>query len=181
MKASKLAGFDDSLRLLIQVERYSLTDAGLMFGMTRQAMHQACIKRGIVHPDGNHRRGLRVMRVWDDETNSFVPQTRPEVRREQARVRVAALREARRQTLQWRRNAIVEAVRGLDRIDPSWREVWYAIGGGLNDIQPHHAFASYVLGWWGGTGSAKQRLAEFRAATGTIGRPVGSPRMRKAS
>lgn len=177
-RPSKLAGFNDSLRLLIVEQRYSLTDVGLMFGMTRQAMHQACIKRGIEHPDGSQHRGLRMMRVWDDTTNSFVPQPIRDVKRWRAWLRVAALREARRQTLQWRRNEIVEAVRGIGHIDPSWRDIWFAIGGEFIREITTHAFASHVLSLWGGTGSAKQRLAEFRAATGTVGRPVGRPSYR---
>lgn len=66
--------FLPSLRLLICREQYSLTDVGLMFGVSRERVRQWCRRHGIEHPETNGtRRGLYAVRIWDDTTHTFRP------------------------------------------------------------------------------------------------------------
>lgn len=71
--------FLPSLRLLVCRERYSLTDIGLMFGVSRERVRQWCVKYRIEHPDsgqGNSSRGLHAIRLWNDAKHCFEPVSR---------------------------------------------------------------------------------------------------------
>ncbi len=173
-KPSKLPGFDESLRLLVQRERYSLFDIGMMFGISKQSVHQFCVKHGIEHPDGG--RGLNAVRVWDDARNCFAPQLRSTLRRKERCLRRESRRAERVVGMIARRARIVATMRdladGLGR-EPTWREIWLAIGG--NESHAYGSSATRVLDEWGPrTAPLWERRAAFRSATGLRGRPSGT-------
>jgi hypothetical protein len=85
--------FVPSLRLLVERERYSLHDIGMMFDVSRERVRQWCERNAIVHPDDW--RGLHMVRVWDDYSHRFVPITRPRPKQEFC-VRGHRLAETRR-------------------------------------------------------------------------------------
>jgi hypothetical protein len=72
---TQLPGFVESLRLLVEREQYSLTDIGLMFGVTREYVRQLCGRNEIVTPPRGAVSGTkaRVVREWDDERHCFRP------------------------------------------------------------------------------------------------------------
>lgn len=122
---AQLPGFADSLRLLVERERYSLTDIGLMFGVSHQRIDQLCVRLGIQHPDKLASRGMYAIRVWDDSANCFRPEQRGEVLDRQRRVEGDRYR-AKRLTRRVERRAVIvaqiaELRRALGR-DPTGRK-----------------------------------------------------------
>lgn len=75
-----LDGFAESLRILVEIERYSLTDIGAMFGVSRERARQLCIACGIPTPRVKAKGGLFDVRLWIDSENRFAPAPRKEVR-----------------------------------------------------------------------------------------------------
>ena len=72
---AQMEGFVESLRLLVQFEEYSLTDIGMMFGVSRERIRQLCIRYDIEVPHHGVVSGptAQVQREWDDDQNRFVP------------------------------------------------------------------------------------------------------------
>lgn len=169
---AQLPGFDASLRLLVERERYSIRDIGDMFGVSGERIRQICEARGLRHPDG-HQVGLMCARVWDDAAHCFRPVAKQEVQR-----RVAAVRRARRSAAMLERRAriiqtVAELSASLNR-EPSWREIYVAA---IRDADlPKEAYAIRVLGFWmptmrrGKRPTVAQTLRDFRRATQTTGR-----------
>jgi transposase len=172
---TKLPGFEDSLRLLVEEEGYSLTDVALMFDVSRERIRQLC-ERFDVGTDETAV-GLNAVRVWSETLHRFLPIRRSEWtngKLQETRMRRHLERSERRQR---RQQEIVDIVRGLkvqlDR-EPSWREIWEALG--ENRTVRNTACAAYVLSRWDTQEpSTAKRLKSFRAATGTQPRPVGNP------
>ncbi len=59
----ELPGFADSLRLLVERERYSLTDIGLMFGVSRERARQWVAREGFEYPPGTSATATRLAHV----------------------------------------------------------------------------------------------------------------------
>lgn len=66
-----LPGFADSLRLLIQRERYTLSDIALMFGVSTERIRQLAQRFGITRDKAGPSGGIT--RVWDDTAHCFYP------------------------------------------------------------------------------------------------------------
>jgi hypothetical protein len=109
-----LPGFVDSLRLLLESERYSFTDIALMFGVTRERVRQLAAKFGI-EGGGRAQRGLYDVRVWDDVAHRFVPRTRGDVAAENERNRRARARVELEERRIARRASLIEAIRSLSQ------------------------------------------------------------------
>lgn len=107
--------FVPSLRLLIECERYSLTDVALMFSVSPERVRQWCKKYGIHHPDSWRARGLNMYRRWNDEMHRFEPMPRGQWTAQRRRGRAAARRTALRERTAERRRQIVLAIRELAR------------------------------------------------------------------
>lgn len=127
-----LPGFVESLRLLVEREKYSLLDIGLMFGITREYVRQLCGRNGIATPPRGNVSGVsaRVVREWDDERHCFRPvpiaghgvMTRVLIAEERRDVR-SLVREGYR-------SHMVAAVASLrDRPFVTYAEAWRAISG----------------------------------------------------
>ncbi len=173
---SKLPGFEESLRLLVVDERYSITDIALMFGVSRERVRQLCLARGLEHPDGS-KVGLHAIRVWDDTMNRFRPHSRGDMRKARMAESTARRRAAITKRVEARRWMIVGAVARLrERLgrDPVWPEIWAELGG---DSAMVRNAAAMVLGRWKGYGQTTAvALRHFYEATGM--KPM--PRGRKA-
>jgi hypothetical protein len=105
-----MAGFEPSLRLLIEFEKYSQADVALMFGLSHQRIQQLCEKYGVATSGG---RGLQAVRVWDDALNRFLPVGKAEFRRGLEIKRMAERQAARQQRFANRRNETAMRVREL--------------------------------------------------------------------
>jgi hypothetical protein len=82
--------FEDSLRELVGRQNYTLDDAGMMFGLTRERIRQLCWKYNIA----THRAsGVHNIRIWNDVTHEFEPSSRGAWTK-QKRVARGALRRA---------------------------------------------------------------------------------------
>lgn len=86
-----LDGFCESLRLLVEVERYSLRDIAAMFDVSGERIRQIAARVGI---DTREHRGLCDYRVWDDSASRFIPIRRGELRRRKEKARVRKNRAA---------------------------------------------------------------------------------------
>lgn len=166
-----LPGFVESLRLLVQREQYSLTDIGLMFGVTRERARQLVTANAIEYPAGTIR-GLMARRVWDDEAGRFRPVGRGDLRRQAHRKRVAHNRRARAVQVAERRTRIMAASAELwtklGRM-PTDAEICVAIG-----VEYGASPTMTLLSRWGmeshsDPARTKITLAAMRKATG---RPV---------
>lgn len=181
----RLAGFDESLRLLLVDEQYSVTDIAMMFDISRERVRQLRDQIGI--PFVKHRKsvGLHCTRLWDDTLHRFRPVSNRDLRTADAH-----LRERKVFTTVTDRHAErVQRIRDL-RVslgrDPSWREMWMVVEDGVERRERiYRDFASRVLLM---CGFRKRRLktiyhlAAFRLATGTaradrtklgLSRPLG--------
>jgi hypothetical protein len=169
----ELPGFDASLRLLVQRERYSLTDIGLMFGVSRERARQWCKARGIRYPEATVR-GLHAIRVWDDAANRFVPVGRGVLAAQEKSVTRMNRKAAKRVDVARRRAEIVRIITGLRlrlKREPSWREMADALG---FEGQARSTHAPYVLSHWPGRShDTKTKMREFREETGSSARPTG--------
>lgn len=168
----KLPGFEQSLRLLVADERYSLTDIALMFGVSRERMRQLCERLGIVHPDGKQV-GLHCQRVWDDAANRFRPVAKSTIRREGERRASVVRRQSRAAAREQRRDRIVAVVKELRATlgrNPGWPEIWAGLG-----YAPIRNPAASIIGLWGYTGTRETRvvLVEIRERTGLEPMPRG--------
>ena len=165
MSAQSMPGFNESLRLLVERERYSFHDIGLMFGVTRERVRQWCAIRGIGHPVARGGRGLHAIRVWDDVAHRFQPVSRDALRAE----RLAGRRKQHHAEVQSRRGRIVAAIVGLRAQygrEPTWREVATELGCQGRAVLSGN-YAAAVVALWGRHGSDTARaLADIRSATG---------------
>lgn len=89
MGIATLDGFNESLRLLIEDERYALRDIAQMFDVSGERVRQLAKKAGI---ETERRNGLCDCRLWDDTAHRFIPVRRSEL----ARRRERAKRQRRR-------------------------------------------------------------------------------------
>lgn len=143
-----LPGFVESLRLLVERERYSMTDIALMFGVSRERIRQLFDRYELEYPEGTSR-GLNAVRVWDDASHRFRPVSRGSIdqaKRLGARAVKRAKRVARRAEIQQRIVEAVTALRARLGRDPSWWEMWLAIGGSPDATRP--AAAALAVGQW---------------------------------
>lgn len=168
---ANLPGFDASLRLLVECERYSMTDIALMFGVSGERVRQWCEKRGISHPDGR-KIGLHCVRVWDDSANRFSPVSRGKLTRLRkvsngAKRRAAqAMRRAERRTMVVA--ALVDLRAELGR-EPSWTELASRLG--FTGMPT--GSARYVASLWTGGRWTTDFIDDFTRATGYVPRPRG--------
>lgn len=122
------ADFVPSLRLLVCRERYCFGDIAMMFGVTTERVRQWCARYDIEHPDGQHLRGLNMVRVWDDAANRFEPMRYDTVRRDKSARRHAG-KEA---SLARRRSEMLKTIIELKArlgYDPTHGEMLRAIRG----------------------------------------------------
>lgn len=183
-KDDTLPGFTESLRLLVQRERYSFHDIGLMFGVSRERVRQWCEARNISHPDEMGQRGMMCVRLWNAELSCFEPRSRGWWTKEQKRRRADRQRRAMEEIRRQRRERLVATVKGLKAKlgrDPLMREIWEVIDGRR---VPKQGITSRILYEFDSvTRSSKIRLRAFRVATGTAangrGRPKGSGLLRR--
>lgn len=172
---ASLPGFAESLRLLVESERYSLSDIGMMFGVSRERVRQLCERLGIDTPK-NVAVGLFQYREWNDSLHRFVPRPRSEVSLEAHRRRVANRREAVRNRIARRRDDIIAAVARLRNQlgrDPFWREILETIDPERRRKCSGYSYAAIVLGVWSHERNTKKVLADFRRATGLGPLPRG--------
>lgn len=182
---SSLPGFDESLKLLVEREQYSLTDIGLMFGVTREGARMWCVVRGIKYPEGTVR-GLAAVRVWDDAANRFHPVGRGVVSRARKSVARAVRHGAANQRRAKRQSEVVEAVVRLRASlfrEPTWREMARALGFTGDDSRA----CIYVLNCFDSQRRrSSEKHAKFVAAVERVPRPSGGaghvgPRKRTAT
>lgn len=172
-----LPGFAESLALLVERERYSLTDIGLMFGVSRERMRQLVKRAGLTYP-ADTPRGLHGVRVWDDATHCFAPVLLSTVQRQQRQTVQDRKRDRKRahalevaETIRTRMTlAALMLARTLGR-EPSCAELATLFG---NRGANHH-LARWPSTGYGRVDRNRQRAAAFRRATGFTGRPVGIP------
>lgn len=162
--------FVPSLRLLIERERYSLTDVGMMFGVSRERARQWCKQYGITPLDSRTAVGLMgVVRIWDDEANRFVP-VRKQVAREYKRT---LRRQEQLDVRAAKRQAIVERVITLRRTlgrDPTVQEIAEIVAGRMSCSGECGAC---LRGAWGGNMSYAAAVSAIRKAAGIQPRPRG--------
>ena len=168
-------GFEESLRLLVYAERYATEDIGMMFGVSRQRVDQWLEARGIVHPDPPYQRGSLMVRVWDDVACRFRPVRRRLVeaeRRVRDRVEREAAREARRRVARSRMVVVAVRLRVELQREPTNRELYEAITGRVPAV---NGAALMLACLWDArrTRSYRERITEFRAAAGLVGRGRG--------
>lgn len=166
-----LPGFDESLRLLVEREQYSLRDIAMMFGISRERVRQLCGKLTLHLPDV-YEVGRRSARVWDDAANRFRPvsrgraiEQRSREQRDSARARRDHLRSERRERIV----AAVVALRSqLDR-EPTWREM-HCVVIGTEPEHPNRAQLRVLNAWETRHMSTREKHRTFRDATGTKSR-----------
>jgi len=170
--------FLPSLQLLVERERYSLTDIGLMFGVSRERVRQWLEKYGLSHPDAAHERGLMCVRIWDDEAMRFRPSLKRVVNSNRRRAQREAKR-ARRNALQAeRRRKVVEATNLLRATlgrDPSLEEMANAVWG--RPIPRGQGGAKLAAYCTFGKLSTKKKYREMMAAVSAgTGMSINRPR-----
>lgn len=176
-----LPGFEASLRLLLDSERYSLTDIGMMFGVSRERVRQLCARMGL--GIGGEWRGLNHIRVWDDRANRFRPQSRgafnKKVARSQADQRSV---ERKRKSIESRAAQRAEVVAHARRLvvelgrAPTMYEVACSVYG--RAIGNRAGGSLYLALRWTGrstfkSGDITRITGEICAAAGIPKRPVG--------
>ena len=100
-----------SIRHLLEVEQYAVTDVALMFGVSRQRIDQYAEKYGM-RPPRRMNGGCFGYRVWNDERNCFEPVRRLLIERRQ-RAAEWQKQRALRPTRSARREEVVAAIREL--------------------------------------------------------------------
>lgn len=170
---------EPSLRLLLEEQRYSITDVGMMFGISRERVRQWAVKFGI-QQNGYHRHNHS--RVWDDERNTFRPVLAPEYHATMKaipRQRKRQERIARHEAARARIVAVLKACAERLGRTPTVIEAWEAVSGTHRDTWPvslHQGYAAGMLtGLWvgGQRRSRKGVMAQIWTATGLQPRPVG--------
>lgn len=180
-----LPGFEASLRLLIEVQQYSVTDVGMMFNVSRERMRQLCNVYKVQCPGKKGSKGLNAVRIWDDNENQFKPYSRKEIN-DSIRSEQQAQREYNSQkTRAERRAAIAQA--------------YYALRNELGTTPTIHQWAERVRGkplaknaagptlvnYWGAEGGAvRGMLSHIRRVIGAPAAqrgPTRGPRYRKRS
>lgn len=162
--------FEPSLRLLIEEEKYSLYDVGLMFGRTRERVRQWCEDLEIMTA-GPHQRGLCDCRVWNDDLNRFVP-VKKSVLKKQALLAKRHSKEVESKELKEGRRArilevAVELKRRLSR-DPT---IWEIAEGVVGQQYNRHANNGYLTSMWDGSSvvSTKIKYKALRTALRRVG------------
>lgn len=84
-----LPGFAESLRLLVERERYSLTDISLMFGVSRERIRQLAALAGLDTRMVAYPKGMFAVRVWNDTAHQFEPVSKALLVAQKARQRRA--------------------------------------------------------------------------------------------
>lgn len=165
--------FLPSLRLLVERERYSLTDIGMMFGVSTERVRQWCERHNIEHPDKSSERGMSRYRMWDDATNRFRPVSRAAVSELLRQRRTLSREAARMRERETRRAQMVGLLRTLaDRLgrSPSLAELAEAMG-----FDPKQATPYIACRWGGYAGKYPNRyqivLDELWHAAGLSSRP----------
>lgn len=158
-----------SLRLLMEVQEYSATDVGLMFGRSRERVRQWCAEYGV------EQRGLRRgtnTRRWNDEQNCFEPVPGGGIRRERIEVRRRNRGQEREEFVAARRAFAIETVGALQKRlgrTPTLMEIGAELFG--KDREIVH-IGALLVGWWKpvrGTRESAGTLQHFRETVG-IGR-----------
>jgi hypothetical protein len=173
---ASMPGFAESLRLLVESERYSLTDIGMMFGVSRERMRQLCEKLNVSRTSGSAV-GLMQYREWNDSLHRFIPRSRGAFKADRRRRGVVARRAERRLRLEAFRQSVVEAVtrlRGELGRDPGWRDI-------LDAIDPAHRYnrsapMPIIISLWQPNSNRNSRevAQEIRDATGLGRLPRGA-------
>ena len=90
-----LEGFADSLRLLIEREKYTISDIALMFCASRERIRQLAVHFGLSTGQGKGG-GLFATRVWDDADHRFYPVSKGRLAEEYAYHNQQAFRAVRK-------------------------------------------------------------------------------------
>lgn len=163
--------FLPSLKLLIESEKYSLTDVGMMFGVTRERARQWCVQYGVSPHEDRYRRGLRARRIWDDTLNRFRPVPLGEISRQHQQQRVAANRTRLARSRELRRlHLIATATRlatALGRM-PTLTEIAEAC---LGRPIKRNSSGGVLMSLWDTTNKrpTREKWADMKAAFKTVG------------
>lgn len=176
--------FVPSLRLLVCREEYSLTDIGLIFGVSRERVRQWCVKYRIEHPAGRlgpmTGHGQTFRRMWDSSSNRFRPIRVRDINRARQERKTAARIDDLRARQSVRRERIIRTVRNLAATlgrPPGVQELGRALTHGR---KPEHQLAPIIVGMWGsvrGPRKLRQIENEIERLTGIR---IGKYRMRGA-
>lgn len=161
-----LPGFEASLRLLVEREKYSLTDIALMFGVSKERISQLCVRLRI-DPVQAWKTGMNCVRVWDDTTHQFQPvmkgaisAERVAVARSEKRARQTALRETNRAHIM----AAIQQQRDAVGRDLTWEEMYVAVVG--RPSEGHWPCVKLLKRWDSRQRALKEILEEFKQVTG---------------
>lgn len=179
-----LPGFAESLRLLVEEERYTLTDVAMMFDVSRERIRQLA-ERFAINVQWGEGRGLYATRLWDDEKHRFRPVSNVRLRTratfDRALARGAALHRIRHERLAFA-IPILHALQDQLGRSPTWGEMAEALG-----VAPAaDSFApSRMLSWLkvpttmdtrsARKGARRRSVAWFWKAVGMTPRPRGGP------
>jgi hypothetical protein len=108
-----LEGFIDSLRILVEVERYSLMDIAAMFGVTRERIRQICKIADIATPGHSGKGGLFHQRLWIDAENRFAPVKKAEIRLGAQMTKHHLRNKEREAEVERRRTLVVSAAQSI--------------------------------------------------------------------
>lgn len=171
--------FVPSLRLLAERERYSCTDIGLMFGVSRCRVDQWFEKYCISNPDPPRQRGLMSVRVWDDDAHRFRPVRKGIVRSIRFRAKAEEMRAERGARQEARRREMIEIIVRLQASlgrDPSLDEMASSVFG---KAVPRCQGGPYLASRWSTQKlpmrkKYREAMAAICAATGmSVERPRG--------
>jgi len=160
--------FVPSLRLLVEREKYCLSDIALMFTVSRERVRQWLKQYEIRYQVKDFPRGLRACRMWNDELNRFFPVSIGKMKKEQTSKGV----ELRMQLKQARWKAqqlhivetIVELQNKLGRF-PTTLEMAEVLGFQGDPLQA----GSFLARSWCGGGNTQKKYQAFRSALTAAG------------
>lgn len=175
----RLPGVVPSLRLLLESEKYSLTDVALMFGVSTERIRQICDQYGVYERDTPRRRGVdrgvHSIRVWDDELNRFIPVRKRELRRRETDQRIVERRARSDERRQHQRAEIVATLIGLaEKLGrpPLIRELGHALNPRLPEDE---AGLGWLTFWWMDSYGQKKVSGRYRTAIREMYAEAGLP------
>jgi hypothetical protein len=171
---ASLPGFVESVRILVEHERYCMRDVAFFFGVSRERIRQLCERHGI--NTAHSSRGLLSVRLWNDELHCFEPVRKTTIARAQHRQRVAENRARIRERIERRRVEMVATIRACaERLGrtPTVIEAWEAVSGKRGT---QSEAAGRLASYWGArSGTSRGALPALWVACGLTPRPRGNP------
>jgi hypothetical protein len=165
-----IPGFAESLRILLVEERYTCSEVGMMFGVSRERVRQWRRALGIAPERGPW------TRVWVEADQRFRPIGRRGERREKqphVAARIADRLVQRREDAAARRVAVLDAGKTLYAElgrAPLWREIASRASGRV--VPAEQAGGCMENIWVGAHRKVRGMGAEIRAAFAAIGVPL---------